>query len=91
VLLFSKRYAILVKNSVRRRRNPSCVAPVQMATQQETDDLARLLLSASDAEPTNAAIHPDADATDAESTARSNAPSGKPFITGSPVESCCVA
>ncbi len=47
-----------------------------MATQQETDDLARLLLSASDAEPTNAEIYPDADATDAESTARSNAPSG---------------
>ncbi len=47
-----------------------------MATQQETDDLARLLLSASDAEPTDAEIHPDADATDAESTARSNAPSG---------------
>jgi len=76
VLLFSTRYASLVNTSVRRRRNSTCVAPVQMATQQETDDLARLLLSASDAEPTNAEIHPDADATDAESTARSNAPSG---------------
>ena len=63
-----------------------------MATQQETDDLATLLLSAStDAEPTNAEIHPDADATDAQSTARSNVPSGNLFNTGSPVESCCVA
>jgi len=56
--------------------NKWAVAPVQMATQQETDDLARLLLSVSDAEPTDAEIHPEADATDAESTARSNAPSG---------------
>jgi len=76
VLLFSIRYASFVNTSVRRRRKSSCVAPVQMATQQETDDLARLLLSASDAEPTDAEIHPDADATDAEATARSNAPSG---------------
>ena len=76
MLLFSTRYASLVNTGVRRRRNSTCVAPVQMATQQETDDLARLLLSASDAEPTDAEIHPDADATDAEATARSNAPSG---------------
>ena len=76
MLLFSTRYPSFVSTSVRRRRRSSCVAPVQMATQQETDDLARLLLSASDAEPADAEIHLDADATDAESTARSNAPSG---------------
>ena len=91
MLLFPTWYASLVNNSVRRRRKSSCVAPVQMATQQETDDLATLLLSASDAEPTNAEIHPDADASDAQSTARSNVPSGNLFNTGSPVESCCVA
>lgn len=52
-----------------------------MATQQETDDLAQLLLSASDAEPTEAEIHAttNARASDQESSARSSPVSGEVY------------